>query len=114
MKPEQYDKLKLRSDQLIDVVIVEADPATWPGDGKKPTELTKDERGDRYWTKRNAAATLSLATKIQSLLGIAERRIGDTPPTTIPESDDDDADLDAELAAAEQEAATIIERFRKK
>ena len=49
MHQDYKTRLTALSDKLTDVVLEEADPGNWPGAGKKPSELTKDERGDRYW-----------------------------------------------------------------
>jgi hypothetical protein len=110
MRADQYDKLKLRSEELADVVIAEVDPSKWPGDGQELGTLSREDRGDRYWCKKNAAATLTLLTKIQSIVDIVERRKSD-PRTPEPE---DDGDLDREIAAAESEAADIIERLQSR
>jgi hypothetical protein len=76
MHQDYKTRLTALSDKLTDVVLEEADPDNWPGAGKKPSELTKDERGDRYWDK-NAAASLTLLIKVHSLIGMQTR--GGTP-----------------------------------
>lgn len=111
MKPEQYDKLKLRHDELIDVAIVETDPRLWPADEKQLAAGTRKERGDRYWCKKNAAATLTLITKIESIINTVELRQRDRPPENP--DDEDNGDLDRSIAAAEAEATAIIDRFRR-
>lgn len=109
MRADQYDKLKTLSERLTDVVLIEVDPEKWPG-GVDLATLSRDARGDRYWCKKNAAATLTLLTKIQSLTGMVERsQSGSTPPQ--PEVDDE-ADLDREIRSAEREAARIIGQFQ--
>jgi hypothetical protein len=112
MRDDQYTKLKSLTEKLTDVVLVEADPAKWPGEGKALAALTRDERGDRYWCKKNAAATLTMLMKVHSLTGVLEQRGGFGAPPADPEGDGGEADLDKEINAAEREAARIIERVR--
>jgi hypothetical protein len=102
VRDDQYAKLQGLSEKLTDVVVVELEPDAWPGAGKLLQDLSRDERGDRYWCKKNAAATLSLLTKMQSLLGIIERRAPDTPAA------EEHDDLDDEIKAAEKAATKIL------
>ncbi|EBQ4755632.1 TPA: hypothetical protein H2A59_004915 [Salmonella enterica] len=108
-----YDDYRTRltnlSDKLTNVVIEEADPDNWSGSKKPVKELTKDERGDRYWDKKNAAASLTLLIKVHSLIGMQTR--GATGENA---DDDDDFGLAQQVAKAEKEAAAIIERVMKK
>lgn len=57
MRQDQIQRLKDLSERLADHFLLEADPVEWPGAGKAPTELTQQERGDAYWSKKNAMAT---------------------------------------------------------
>lgn len=113
MRDDQYTRLKGLSEKLTDVVLKEANPEKWPGDGKELASLTRDERGDRYWCKKNAAATLTMLMKIQSLTGMLEQRggFGATPPEAG--DPDGEANLDKEIADAEKEAARIIGKMQK-
>jgi len=110
MHQDYKTRLTTLSDKLTDVVLEEADPAHWPGAGKKPSELTKDERGDRYWDKKNAAASLTLLIKVHSLIGMQTR--GGTPNDN-PGQDDEAFALGQQVSKAEREAAAIIERLQK-
>lgn len=105
MRDDQVQRLSDLSDELIDVVLEEADPKEWPGAGKPLGALEQQERGDRYWCKKNAAATLSLAAKVQSMLD--QRLRPDWKP-----AQEDDADLDKQISAAEKEAARRIEAIQ--
>ena len=59
MRDDQITRLQALSESLGEVVIHEVDPANWPGAEKDPADLTQQERGDRYWSKKNAAATMT-------------------------------------------------------
>jgi len=102
MKPDQITRLQLLSENLADVVIDEADPINWPGAGKTLADITKDERGDRYWCKKNAAATMTLLVKVMSITGHVQ---GGTTPKG--ESEDD---LEKVAAQAERDAMAMLER----
>ncbi|AKL35622.1 hypothetical protein NMD36_09460 [Escherichia coli] len=110
MHSDYKTRLTALTDKLTDVVLQEADPANWPGADKKVSELTKDERGDRYWDKKNAAASLTLLIKVHSLIGMQTR--GGTPSDN-PGQDDEAFELGQQVAKAEREAAAIIERMQK-
>lgn len=113
MRDDQFDKLEALQEKLCDTIMTEADPANWPGGDKLPMEMTKDERGDRYWCKKNAAATFTLINKTLSLAVFKnnDSRIpiqGEAQPKA-PEDE-----LDKEIARAEREAAKQLEAFEKK
>ena len=57
MRPDQLQRLDDLSERLADSFLVEADLAQWPGDGCPPSRTTQQQRGDRYWCKKNAMAT---------------------------------------------------------
>jgi len=107
MRDDQITRLQALSERLGEVVITEVDPHNWPGAEKVPAELTQQERGDRYWCKKNAAATMTLLLKVVNIAGIMNRQ---KPP---PDAGNAIDELDGELASAEREAQAIIERMQK-
>jgi hypothetical protein len=112
MRIDQYEKLQVLSEKLTDVVIDEADPANWPGAGWKPAELTKEQRGDRYWSKKNAVATLSLIGRIHQLTDAI--RMASNAGTGGAAVSDTEDELDAEVAAAEKEATKLLDELQRK
>lgn len=113
MRPDQYEKLQTLSERLTDVAIDEADPDKWPGAGWQPDQLTKEQRGDRYWSKKNAVATLSLINRIHQLsasIRMASQG-GQENPGAVAEPVDE---LDAEVAAAEKEANKLLDEMQRK
>ncbi|MDU9039991.1 hypothetical protein HNO91_12135 [Pseudomonas corrugata] len=102
MRLDQIERLKALSEGLADVVLDEANPKNWPGTGKTLAELTRDERGDRHWCKKNAAATMTLLVKVMSITGHVQ---GGTLPGGTTEED-----LDAMQDKAEREATALLER----
>lgn len=112
MRQDQFEKLQALSEKLTDVVLVEADPDNWPGSGWKPIELTKEQRGDRYWSKKNAVATLSLIGRISQLTDtIRMASNAGTGGVAVVDSEDE---LDAEVAAAEKEASKLLDELQRK
>ena len=107
MRDDQIVRLQALSERLGEVVIEEVDPHKWPGNDKPLAELTQQERGDRYWCKKNAAATMTLLLKVVNIAGILNRQ------KPAPDAGHAVDELDGELAAAEREAAAIIERMQK-
>ena len=107
MRDDQITRLQVLSERLGEVVINEVDPHNWPGAEKVPAELTQQERGDRYWCKKNAAATMTLLLKVVNIAGIRNRQ------KPAPDAGHAVDELDGELAAAEREAQAIIDRMQK-
>lgn len=116
MRQDQFEKLQEIIEKLTDVLITEADPALWPGAGMAPTAMDQQTRGDRYWTKKNAAATLALNMRCINLVGVIQNRGGiGTPPgdgeSVDPEEVEREDDMDRAIAAAEREAARRVEQM---
>lgn len=116
MRQDQFEKLQQLEEKLLDVALGEADPATWPGDGIKPANMDKDTRGDRYWCKKNAVATIALAVRIQSLMARVQYTGAGTTPTDGDDDagDDEGAHLDKEVMNAEREAKKLLKALQAK
>lgn len=120
MRQDQFDRLMVLEEKLLDVYIEEIDTTTWPGAGIKPTAMDRDTRGDRYWTKRNSAATAALIVRTQHLIGNAQG-FGPAPAPAAggasSEEGEGEAELDRELVLAERQAeklrSDLIKRVSK-
>ena len=110
MREDQYQKLAELQEKLADACIDEADPELWPGAGKLSSKMTKEERGDRYWCKKNAAATLTLLNKVITLGTRPDLNPGQTPSP----SDDEEDELDKSIAAAEKKAEGQLLKFQNR
>jgi hypothetical protein len=115
VRDDQYLRLQALNEKLIDAVIVEADPEKWPGDPTKLAEMSRDDRGDRYWCKKNAAATLSVIMKVTSLTGMMERTLrGTAPQVGDPDESNAETDLQREMKAAEREATALLKKIQRR
>jgi hypothetical protein len=112
MRQDQYERLQALSEQLADVFIQEGDPANWPGAGVAPAELSKDQRGDRYWCKKNAFATVSLIQRVGGLVAIIQDNSNAGAGAAV--VNEEEASLDAEVKAAEAMAKELMERLAGK
>lgn len=113
MRQDQFEALQKRGEELVDVFLTESDPATWPGAGVAPANMEKTTRGDRYWCKKDAVATLACAQRIFTLVQvIRERSAPDLPPGTGGEPGEEES-LDKEVAAAEAEAARLLDQVQR-
>jgi len=122
MRDDQFQKLQQLEEKLIDVFLVEADPANWPGAGLKIGNMDAPTRGDLYWCRKTAASVLLLATRVQSLTNGAARSAGGgrgSPET--PENGDDatagqtareEEQLDRDYDRAEKEAARLMRELQ--
>lgn len=112
MRPEQIEKLVSLEEELVDVYIHECQPKKWPGMKKAA------DRGDRYWHKKNALATLTLVGRIQTVLrdartdggaGGGEGKVGEPK-----RPDDTHIDIEAEAAALEKQGVAVLKRHAKR
>lgn len=108
MRIDQRERLLALAEKLADLVLDEADPDNWSGEGKTLKAQSQLERGDRYWCKKNAAASLALLVRVGGLL---EVRDGERQPSG---RTDDDAKLDNAIDRAERAAANALERISRK
>lgn len=110
MRQDQFERLQGLTEKLADVFLVEADPDRWPGAGIEPANMDRDTRGDRYWSKKNAVATISLIQRVINLQGsirLGAQGGGDEP--TAPETED----IDKQIAAHEKEAAALLNEIQR-
>lgn len=107
MRPEQVSKLAAIEEQLIDVFIMEAEPQKLPG------MKTAQDRGDRYWFKKNALATLRLVANIQTVLReIQTGGEGENPKK--PAETDEAETREKEIERLNREGVAILDRHRKR
>ena len=103
MRADQLQRLKDLEEKLIDVYLEEADPEAWAGAGLPINDMSKEERGDRYWSKKNGVATIALAMRTAELVDRFEKGVGG--------GEDHDGDVDKQIAESEKEAARLLNRI---
>lgn len=114
MRQDQFERLQALEEKLIDVLLVEADPANWPGTAETLANADDKTRGDRVWLKRGAAMTLGVIHRIAALTNVARAQ---TPPeggTTGAAGVDDSGDIDDEVRQAEQEGARLLAKIQSR
>jgi len=116
MRQDQYEKLQELTEKLTDAFIGEADPAVWPGHGVAIAAMDQQTRGDRYWCKKNAAATLSVIVRTTNLIGIIQMRGagGGAGGVTEPTQAQEETSLDSDMKAAEKEATRLLSQLQKR
>lgn len=109
MRQDQFEALQQRAEKLLDLFLAESDPDKWPGAGIEPAKMEKTTRGDRYWCKKDAVATLACAQRIGALVDLARQKTagGDDAPEAVTPGEDD---LEAEVREAEAEADRILKK----
>jgi len=109
MRQDQYERLQALEEKLIDVFLGEAEPTEWPGHGMKMAAMDSQTRGDRYWVKKNAAATGILAQRVAGMIHQTQMGgAGTQPPNGSGDQADGERQLDAEIASAEREAEKLL------
>lgn len=114
MRQDQFEKLQQLEEKLIDTFLGEAAPEKWPGSGLETAAMDQQTRGDRYWCKKNAVATMSLVGRIGNFLQRIVTQGGEQlpPPAGEEKPADDENGLDKELATFEKEASRILDRVQ--
>ena len=108
MRPDQAARLAELDELLVEQFILEADPRNWPGFGKAPDELTREERGDSHWTRKSAIGT---AATLRSLHDLTDRHnIGLSKDEDTQEKRD--GDLDRQISRYEKQAAQLLEKVQ--
>lgn len=112
MRQDQFEKIQAMNESLADVFINEVNPANWPG-ANQPIDMQDAKiRGDRYWMKKNAVATMTLMQRIAVFVGMVQR--GTLPLASEFVSDDsgetgeNDVSIDKEISKFEKMAAAAI------
>jgi len=112
VRPEQIERLVRLEEQLVDVFGEECQPATWPDTS------TAQNRGDRYWFKKNALATLTLVGRIQTVLRDArgDGGSGEQPqdPKALPPAGDgiEEESIEKEAARLEKSGVALLAKKR--
>lgn len=111
MREDQYQRLQALSEKLTDHFLNEADPDKWPGAGIEIAKMDSQTRGDAYWCRKVAAGTLSLVMRIATLTGKIQADSADKGAGGAAVNDDE-KDLDREVASAERKATELLDRMQ--
>lgn len=103
MRPDQIARLAGLSEELADVMFDEATPSHWPAHGIPLSEMTTEDRGNRYWCKKNAAATMSLLVRVETLRIDTMSNGG--------QGRYENGMLDDEIKKAEKEASKLVDEL---
>lgn len=98
MRPDQLTRIESLRDRLLEVALKDADPDNWIGKGKKPDELTREERGDAKWCRSLAVQTVALTMQVQRLMLNPV-----TGHAAVPSEPDKPAEVEAEVDTVEAE-----------
>lgn len=113
MTQDQFERLQTLAEKLMNVFLDEADPSSWPGAGIKIGEMDAKTRGDLYWVRKTAASAGMLYTRTMAMVGQAQQPgAGTLPPGEEQGAEYPETQLDAEVAAAEREAAKLLHELQ--
>ncbi len=103
MNDKQLKELKKLLDYSFEAVKIDCDARNWNGHGKKPEQMTKEERGGRYFDMKNADKSISIYARLTNIIDAHEKPVqGNTKP---------DDSLKDETAAVTKEAAKHLKRL---
>lgn len=108
MRPDQIERLNAIQEKMVEVLISEADPDKWDGAAllQSGLSLSPQERGNRYWEKKNAAMTLALLKDMGTLAENSKAALGRDPYSS--------EELDKRINKAEADAAKLLEKINSK
>lgn len=99
MRDDQIERLKGLAEEIGEVFIEEADPRNWSGAGMVLSDMDKDQRGGRYFDKKNAIQTGTLLARVLDLAERDQRSVD----MKVPEED-----ADAEIKQYEKKAKELL------
>jgi hypothetical protein len=111
MRADQLSRLEALRDRLVEVALADADPSNWTGLGRKPNEMTREERGDAKWCRSLAVQTVALTMQVQRLVSnpAAGGAVVPTEPARPVEQEPAEEDsVEAEVARFEAAAAEVL------
>lgn len=106
MRPDQKQRLDELSEKLADVVLEEADPGLWPGAGTDARDMDQETRGNRYWCKKNATASITLLLKVQ--------QVAENTPAAIGRDPRNDEEQETAIRSAEKKAEQMLKQIQAK
>lgn len=68
MTPKQLTQLEELRSKLFTAMLVDSNPENWIGFGKTVMQLTKQERDEATWCRRQASSSILLWEKIDKLI----------------------------------------------
>lgn len=110
MNQDQFERLQKLEEKLMEVFLDEADPDQWSGASQKIAVMDKQMRGDRYWCKRNAAATGVLVCKVRDLNAPPGAKGQMAVPGTDTQAEADE--MEAELSSYEKQAEALMRQVQ--
>lgn len=99
MTPNQRLRLAELELKLADVVLSDADPDNWAGQGMTLAEMDAATRGDAAWCRKTAVQSVALLARVGGLLEVT----GNKPPA-------EEDDTEAAIRRAEKAASKALDR----
>src|SRR5574341_2423688 len=106
MRPDQLQMLDDLAERLADTFLIEADPDNWTAGGKLPTEMSREERGERHWDRKGAIGTGAVLKYVIDIKTAALGRISAEQET----QDERDGELDSRIEQAHKRAEQAMNR----
>lgn len=98
MNEKQLKKLQALRNKLFEAMVFDTNPENWVAYAKPAKELSKQEKDEAAWCRRQAASSIALWEKIDKLISQHTEH--------QPAIDNNDAQLD--LLAIEKEADSLL------
>ena len=98
MNSKQLKKLQSLRNKLFEAMVFDTNPENWVAYAKPAKELSKQEKDEAAWCRRQAASSIALWEKIDKLI----------VQHAEPKSVISDEEMQLDLLAVEQEANTLL------
>ena len=111
MRVDQWQRLQAIAEKVAEIAIVDCDPDNWAHSDTPSKKLTRDQRGDAYWSRRQAIATCGVLARIHHLV-MNHNVIGDNSTAGSPE-DNPEQTLERMVREAEKQGAELMDRVQR-
>lgn len=98
MNEKQLKKLQALRNKLFEAMVFDTNPENWVAYAKPAKELSKQEKDEAAWCRRQAASSIALWEKIDKLIS----------QHTAPKTAVDNNDMQLDLLAIEKEADSLL------
>jgi len=111
MRPDQWQRLQAVAEKVAEIAITDCDPENWAHSDKTSKELSRDQRGDAYWSRRQAIATCGVLARIHHLVA-NHNIIGETSTAGSPD-DAPEQTLERMIYEAELQGEDLLDRVQR-
>jgi hypothetical protein len=106
MRQDQYVRMQALSEEIAEIAIFDMNPKNWAATGIAAKDMTKEQRGDAYWSRKIIIADIAVLTRMAVLKNTLSA-------ARSPDDEDEETSLDEEITKAETEAKQLLDEVQR-